>query len=150
HRIEVAPPVHVWFAERLLGAHVGGCPPCATLARDLAVGPVTHGDPKVRQDCTAGVALQKNVVGLQVAVHHAVPVRVHECEHHVGEYPTYLFVVNPSTLAHAFGERRAGHVLHYEIRQPRVLLEPEHRHDTRVRQLCAEPCLTAEVFVGLR
>ena len=79
-RVEIAPSVDFPLARRLLWGHVGRRADRHAGRREAAVAPTVHRarDAEVGDHGTARHRIEQDVVGLDVAVHHAAIVRVRQ------------------------------------------------------------------------
>ena len=127
-------------AEHLLGAHELG------RARD----PVRRGirergrDPEVGDEHAVGRALQQDVVGLHVAVHEPLRMRVRERPRHLAQHARALGARERTARAHALRERLAVHERHHIEDEALAILDRVDRDDVRVRELGREPRLAQE------
>jgi hypothetical protein len=135
--VDVAPAVDLALAEGLLGAHVGrGAEHRADLREALGAGVEQRAprDAEVGDHRAAALAVEQDVVGLDVAVHDAARVRVGERVGHVGEdaaddgHRRARLPGEPRAEALAVDER------HREEGDAGALVHREDRHHVRVRE----------------
>lgn len=138
-RVQVGPVVRGRVAERLLGRHVRGGAhrdaqrrERASVRRPAALrGRVERlGDAEIRDE---GVPLGKeDVLRLQVAVHHALAVRVRERVGELAHEPERVAHRERAALAEERPQRLARDKGHRVVRQPVDVARAEQREDVRV------------------
>ena len=145
-RVEITPAVQFAVARALLRTHerwgpngdAGGreprTPPIGDCARDAEVG-----------DHWATVrSVEEDVVGLDVAVHHSLPMGVVERITHIAEDAAYLVRIHRPAIVDALGQIIAVHKRHHEVHQPVLLIDAVDRNDARVRELRSGFCFAQE------
>ena len=143
--VQVAATVHC-LARGLFRCHVFRCadnPP--TAARILA----QHRDAEVGHQGAGAVAIEQDVVGLDVAVHHVLRVGIGQCVRHVAEDRCREVRRESSLPAQPFAEGFAGHIAHREEDELTDLFDRVNRHDVRVGQARRHARLAEETFASL-
>ncbi len=141
-RIEIASSVDR-LAVGLLGTHVSR----RTDDRARVAGAwtaVDARDAEVGHDRAAGVTLEENVVGLDVAVDDCVSVSVRERPRDLLREANRVRDVERATARDASRQRLAVDESHHEERELGVLFDRVNRHDVRVGQPCRRPRLANE------
>ena len=144
--VDVAPPVHLRRAAGLLRAHVGRRPDGearlgeALVARGLARG----GDAEVGHDGL--VAVEQDVLGLDVAVDDAVPVRVVQREPDLAGDADGGRHREPPLALQPPAQGLARHVRHHVIEEPVGLARVEERQDVGVGEAGDEADLAEEAL----
>ncbi|CAA9298234.1 MAG: hypothetical protein AVDCRST_MAG11-638 [uncultured Gemmatimonadaceae bacterium] len=136
-RVDVAPPVDLALAERLLRAHVGrGAQHHADLGEPLGARARERArrDAEVGDHGAAALAVEQDVVGLDVAVHHAARVRVGERVGDVGEDAADHGHRRARLPAEARAEALPLDERHDEVGQPVALVDRVDGHHVRVRE----------------
>ena len=132
-RVDVAAVIHRLTA-RLLGTHVlRGAENLADARHPGAVRDAR--DAEIGDEGAAGTALDQDVVRLDVAVHHALRVRVGQAPGHLAQNPRRLRRRQRSATPDALAERFAVDERHDEEDQVAHLFDREDGNDVRVREL---------------
>ena len=108
-----------------------------------------HGEAKVGRLEDAGVArrAQQEILGLQVAVHHAQLVAVVQHAQHGAEHGRSLALAVVPSLHNAVEQLAAAAVLHHQVHRARVLVRAVHGDDVLVAgQVVHDGHLAAHVF----
>ncbi len=133
--VQVGAVVHVGIAGRLLGRHIG------RRAERHAEGGERGGAARVRDrlgDAEVGhqrvLPRQQHVVGLHVAVHDAVAVRVGEGVAHIAQDPHRVAHGQLALVGDASAQRLARDVRHDVVEQVALRSGGEQRDDMRVLQ----------------
>ena len=135
-RVQVAPAVDVAVARGLLRAHerrradrdAGGREPGAAVADRTC-------DAEVRDHRAIARGVEQDVVGLDVAMHHAVLMRVGERVADLPEDAPHLGRIECAAIVNALRQRVAVDERHHEEDEAVLLVDAVDRDDARVREL---------------
>ena len=142
HRIEVGLR-RGGLTEHLLRGHVRGRARERAVAGDLVGGPDGPRDPEVG-DHRATRALDEDVCGLEVAVHHARVVSGGEPVADLSHEMRRALRIDSSFAGEDVGQALARHQLHRQVVEPGVLADVEGPRDVAVRDVSGEPHLLAK------
>ena len=148
-RIDVRAVVHTGIGARLLGRHVRRCAERHAERRHAAVLRVARGAQRLRdaeiRDHRAA-AREQHVVGLDVAVHDSVFVRIRERGGDLAQHANGMVDGQLAVPREANPQRLAVHERHREVRQAVRLARGEQRHDVWMLELGRKEDLALETF----
>jgi hypothetical protein len=150
-RVEVGAAVDLAVAGALLGAHVRRRADGHPGGREARVAPLDHRprDAEVGDHGAVAVVVEEDVVGLDVAVHHAARVGVGERVGHLGEHAPHVVHRHRAAVVEALAEVLAVDARHHEEHQPVGLVDRVDRDDVRVRELRGRLGLAQEARADL-
>ena len=152
-RVEIGAMIGVRIAGALFGRHVGRAAKRRSHARErrvrraLARRRHRFGDAEVGHQ--RGATGKHHVVRLDVAMHHAAPVRVHERATDIGKHEQHVSDRHPLPTRHPIAQRSAFDKGHQVERQSVVgCASREERHDVGVLQCGGERDFASEAIGG--
>ncbi len=132
--VDVAAPVQLTLAHRLLGRHVGGRADGGAGRGEPRAGLHRAGDAEVGHHRAPGVAVEQDVVGLDVAVDHAALVRVVERVGDLAHQPPHLVHRQAPFPGQQPRQAPARDQRHHQPGHAVALAHVVDGHDVRVRQ----------------
>jgi hypothetical protein len=108
------------------------------------------GHPEVGQPHHGARLLEKNVLGLDVAVNDAAAMRVTQAAAQLGEHPHRLPGLQPALALHPRGQGLSLNETHHEAHQTVVLAEGQEGNDVGMRELSRGPRLAPETLAQIR
>ena len=150
-RINVDAVVEVRIRRRLLGRHVGRRPERDARGGELlASAGLAHGLRHTEVHHQRVAPRQQDVVGLDVAMHHAVLMRMRERVHHLAQNPHGVVHRELAVLGEPLPQGLAFHVRHDVIEEALCLARVQEREDVGMLQLGGDFDLAEEAVFTQR
>ena len=134
-RIQIGAAIHLALSHRLLRTHIRWRAYGNAGRRQLLVPFGRPRNAEVGDHHAPRRAIQQDIVGLDIAVHHARAVCVLQCARHVAQYAPHDIERWARLLVEPFGQRLSLDEPHRNPDEAIGLVHGVNRHDVRMRQL---------------